>query len=154
MGNPTCWIFTRIPPGGGCQMHYKQVQWYERGWRIGACCGALVQIGGAFYIVVKRSIGVDTTCGGGENASSPCISQFIDSGIGHPAIAWPTSPPGGGPPGGGGDEFLGLPTSGFVNFMKDDALSDSLLAVITAGAADRIIGNPAQEIPFILFPSS
>ena len=154
LGNPNTWIFTRIPPGGGCQMHYKQVQWYERGWRIGACCGALVQFGGTFYIVVKRSIGADTTCGGGESATTPCIAQFVDSGVGHPAIAWPTTPPEDSSPGGGGEEFLGLPNSGFVNFMKDDALSTSLLSIIQAGTAKRIIGDPAQEIPFILFPSS
>lgn len=151
--NPDTWIFTRIPPGGGCQMHYKQVQWYERGWRIGACCGALVEFGGAYYIVVKRSVGADVTCGGGESASTPCIAQFVDAGIGHPAIAWPTTPPDNFPSG-GGDEFLGLPTSGFVNFIRDESLSDSLLEIIQGNAAIKTIGDPTQEIPFILFPSS
>jgi hypothetical protein len=154
VGNADTWFFSRIPPGGGCQMNYKQVQWYERGWRIGACCGALVESGGVWYIVVKRSIGADLSCGGGESPTNACISQYIDAGQGHPAIAWPTTPPEDSPPGGGGDEFLGLPSSGFVNFMKDDTLSASLLNVISSGNAARIIGDPGTEIPFILFPSS
>lgn len=147
-------IFTKITPGDGCQMYYKQVQWYERGWRIGACCGALVKLGSDYWIVVKRSIGIDISCGGGESENTPCIQQYLDSGEGHPAIAWPTLPPTDSPPGGGGDEFLGLPTSGFVNFTKDDALSITLLNAITNGQALMIKGNPATEIPFVLFPAS
>jgi hypothetical protein len=155
LGNPSTVIFSRLPPGGGCQMHYKQVQWYERGWRIGACCGALVENGGAYYIVVKRSIGTDLSCGGGESLSNGCISQFINSGEGHPALAWPTTVPiQGDPPGGGGDEFLGIPTSGFTSFVKDQALSTALLNKIQAGNVLRTVGKPATEIPFILFPSA
>ena len=155
LGNPSTVIFSRLPPGGGCQMHYKHVQWYERGWRIGACCGALVENEGAYYIVVKRSIGTDLSCGGGESLSNGCISQFINSGEGHPALAWPTTKPiPGDPPGGGGDEFLGIPTSGFISFVKDQALSTALLNKIQAGNVLRTVGNPATEIPFILFPSA
>lgn len=156
LGNPTRVIFSRLVPGGGCQMHYKQVQWYERGWRIGACCGALVEVGGAYYIVVKRSIGTDISCGGGESLNTACIRQFIDIGEGHPAIAWPTISPEIelGEPGGGGEEFLGLPTSGFVNFVKDEALSDEIINVIRSGNALRTIGRPSSEIPFILFPAA
>tara|TARA_R100001244_G_scaffold25113_4_gene25567 strand:+ start:25983 stop:30950 length:4968 start_codon:yes stop_codon:yes gene_type:complete len=157
--NPNRVIFSPIPPGSGCQMHYKQVEWYERGWRIGACCGALIEVGtDNWWVIVKRSIGIDTTCGGGESESTPCVRQFIDSGDGHPAIAWPTTTPPfvgavGNIPGGGGEEFLGLPTSGFVNFMKDQAMSDAFLGIINGGSASKIIGNPGSEIPFILFPS-
>jgi hypothetical protein len=143
-GNPNRIIFSRIPPGAGCQMHYKQVQWYERGWRINACCGALVSVGGIQYIVVKRSLGVDTSCGGGESITTPCIAQYIDT-DGHPAIAWPTVD---------GEEFLGLPTSGFVNFVKDDSLSTSILSAINSGQATRTKGNPGANIPFILFPAT
>lgn len=142
--NPNRIIFSRIAPGAGCQMHYKQVQWYERGWRIGACCGALIDIGGIQYIVVKRSIGVDISCGGGESITTPCIAQYIDT-DGHPAIAWPTID---------GEEFLGLPTSGFVSFVKDESLSSTILTAISNGQATRTKGNPAVNIPFILFPST
>jgi hypothetical protein len=153
-GNPSRVIFSRVPPGGGCQMYYKQVQWYERGWRIGACCGALLNLDGLWFIVVKRSVGTDMSCGGGESLANPCISQFVNVGDGHPAIAWPTTEPIDSPPGGGGEEFLGLPTSGFVNFVKDEGLSSALLNLIQSGNVVRNIGNPAQEIPFILFPAS
>lgn len=152
-GNPNRIIFSNIAPGSGCQMFHKQVQWYERGWRIGACCGALVELNGTYYIIVKRSIGIDTTCGGGESEKTACIKQFIDSGEGHPAIAWPTVMPVDSPPGGGGEEFLGLPTSGYVSFVKDKTLSDSLLDKISSGKAKVIKGNPTTEIPFILFPA-
>jgi hypothetical protein len=156
LGNPSRVIFSRLVPGGGCQMHYKQVQWYERGWRIGSCCGALVEVGGVHYIVAKRSIGTDTSCGGGESLGTSCIRQFIDIGEGHPAIAWPTIPPEliNDPPGGAGEEFLGLPTSGFVNFVKDETLSNEILTAIRNGNALRTIGSPSTEIPFILFPAA
>ena len=152
--NPSRVIFSRLPPGGGCQMYYKQVQWYERGWRIGACCGALLNLDGLWFIVVKRSVGTDLSCGGGESLNNPCISQFVNIGDGHPAIAWPTTKPIDSPPGGGGEEFLGLPTSGFVNFVKSEGLSDALLDLIKSGNVERTIGSPASEIPFILFPAS
>lgn len=153
-GNLNRIVFSKIAPGAGCQMHYKQVQWYERGWRIGACCGALVQHDGTYYIVVKRSMGIDISCGGGESDTTRCIQQYIDSGEGHPAIAWPTLPPEDSPPGGGGAEFLGLPTSGFVNFVKDDTLSAALLSLIQNGQTEVVKGDPAGQIPFILFPST
>lgn len=142
--NPNKIIFSKIPPGIGCRMHYKQVQWYERGWRIGACCGAWVENDGVQWLIIKRSIGVDTTCGGGESLNTPCISQYIDLGDGHPAIAWPTID---------GEEFLGIPNSGFVSFVKDDELSTALLSVISNNLAEEIMGNPSSEIPFILFPA-
>lgn len=153
-GNPSRVIFSRLPPGGGCQMHYKQIEWYERGWRIGACCGALVELDGLHFIVVKRSIGTDLSCGGGESLNNPCIAQYINIGDGHPAIAWPTTEPIGPPPGGGGDEFLGIPTSGFVNLVKSESLSNALLSKIQSGDVIRTIGKPASEIPFILFPAT
>lgn len=155
-GNPDTVILTKLTPGSSCQMHYKQVQWYERGWRIGACCGALVEEGGVDYLVVKRSIGTDISCGGGESETTICISQFVETGQGHPAIAWPAVPvsPDDGMPGGNGEEFLGIPTSGFVNFVKDEALSTALLNKIQSNDIIRKIGRPELNIPFILFPST
>ena len=64
--------------------------------------------------------------------------------------AWSTL----GLPGGSGEEFLGIPTSGFVNFVKDEALSTSLLNKIKANDIVRKIGRPELDIPFILFPST
>ncbi len=129
-------------------MHYKQVEWHERAWRIGACCGAKINIDGTTWIVVKRSIGVDTTCCGGESETTKCIQQFIESGEGHPAIAWPTID---------GEEFSGRPTTGFARFIKDTGLSDQIRMAIARGQSDELRGNLTIEdamttIPFILFP--
>jgi hypothetical protein len=96
------------------------------------------------------------SCGGGESETTMCISQFVAAGLGHPAIAWPAVPvsPADGLPGGDGEEFLGIPTSGFVNFVKDEALSTALLNKIQANDVVRKIGHPELNIPFILFPST
>ncbi len=144
------YIFTTQCPSNGCQMHYKQVEWYERGWRIGACCGALVELEGVKWIVVKRSIGTDISCGGGESEDTPCIKQFIEDGRGHPAIAWPTV---------NGEEFIGRPTSGFARFTVDSTLSSALLEAMSVGQATEYRGNltasnVGDKIPLILFPRS
>jgi hypothetical protein len=137
-------IFTPIPPTDGCQMFWKQVEWLERGHRIGAACSFYVVIDGMGFIVTKRSVGVDETCGGGESASNPCVFTFTGAGEGHPAIAWPSV---------NGEEFVGLPNSGFVTFIKDDDLSERILEKLNAGNVTNINGDPVNNIPFILFPS-
>jgi len=137
-------IFTPIPPTDGCQMFWKQVEWLERGHRIGAACSFYVVIDGMGFIVTKRSIGIDTTCGGGESADNPCVSNFVAAGEGHPAIAWPSLD---------GDEFIGQPTSGYVTFIKDTELSDRILMKLNAGEVTNINGDPVNNVPFILFPS-
>ena len=144
----TKYLLTPIGPGESCLMFYKQIEWYERGWRIGACCGAKITIDGTTWLVVKRSIGTDISCGGGESETTKCIKQFIDSGEGHPALAWPTID---------GEEFSGRPTSGFSRLVKDTGLSDQIRYAIATGSADEIRGNLLAEealttIPFILFP--
>ncbi len=144
------YIFTTQCPSNGCQMHYKQIEWYERGWRIGACCGALIEVEGVKWIVVKRSIGTDISCGGGESDETPCIKQFIEDGRGHPALAWPTV---------NGEEFIGRPTSGFARFTVDTQLSDAILEALGLGQATEYRGNltasnVGEKIPLILFPRS
>lgn len=136
-------IFT--PLNAGCLMPYKQVIWLERGHRIGAACSAVVELDGQKYIIVKRSIGDDITCGGGESLSNPCVSTYISLGLGHPAIAWPTI---------NGEEFVGIPTSGYQGFVFDQTLSDSVLEKIRAGNTENVHGDPINNIPFVLFPSS
>jgi hypothetical protein len=136
-------IFTTIPPTDGCQMYWKQVVWLERGHRTGAACSFFVTIEGMSFIIVKRSIGVDITCGGGESEDNPCIRTFLLSGDGHPAIAWPSMD---------GDEFIGRPTSGFVTFTKDQELSDKIIAALNAGNVTNINGEPGSQIQTIIFP--
>lgn len=137
-------IFTPIPPTDGCQMLWKQVDWLERGHRIGAACSFYVVIDGMGFIVVKRSVGTDTSCGGGESADNPCVYTFTSSNEGHPAIAWPSM---------GGEEFIGKPTSGFVTFIKDEDLSTRIIEKLAAGEVTNINGDPLNNIPFIIFPS-
>lgn len=129
----------------GCVMPFKQIQWLERGHRIGAACSCVVTIDSVEYIIVKRSIGTDTTCGGGESLSNPCIAQYLATGGGHPAIAWPTA---------NGQEFLGIPTSGAHGFVLDQTFSDKVIAEIKAGHMTNIHGDPAANIPFVLAPTS
>jgi hypothetical protein len=137
-------IFTTIPPTDGCQMFWKQVEWLERGHRIGAACSFYIVIDGMGFIVVKRSIGIDMACGGGESADNPCIANFVAAGEGHPAIAWPST---------NGEEFIGKPTSGYVTFIKDADLSQRILEKLGKGEITKIHGDPINSIPFILFPS-
>ena len=148
---PTAQDFTVFPVPDTCEMPVSQLIWYERGWRIGACCGAHVSIGSAQFIVVKRSIGIDTTCGGGESLTTECISGFINSGKGHPAIAFPTID---------GEEFFGKPITGTQQFTEDDGLSELILQKIQDGQAIEVKssnGNDkdkvVENIPFILFPA-
>jgi hypothetical protein len=143
------YIFTPLAPGDACLMHYKQVIWYNRGWRIGACCGAKVDIDGQKWLIVKRSFGTDVSCGGGESHSTRCITQFIDRGEGHPAIAWPSLD---------GEEFTGIPLSGFARLIRDTTFSDQLREKLAANQVDEFrgslnAGNAIDTIPFILFPS-
>lgn len=137
-------ILTPIPPTDGCQMFWKQVEWLERGHRIGAACSFYVVIDGMGFVVTKRSVGIDTTCGGGEDADNPCVANFVSAGEGHPAIAWPSM---------NGEEFIGKPTSGYVTFVKDEELSSRILDKLNKGEVTNINGDPVNNIPFILFPS-
>jgi hypothetical protein len=136
-------LFT--PINAGCLMPYKQVVWLERGHRIGAACSAVVELDGQKYIIAKRSIGDDNTCGGGESLSNPCISTYISVGLGHPAIAWPTI---------NGEEFVGIPTSGYQGFVFDQSLSDRIMEKIRAGETENVHGDPINNIPFVLMPTA
>lgn len=132
-------IFTKFREG--CQMSWQKIEWYERGWRIGACCGSYVEIDGQKWLVVKRSIGVDVECGGGENANEECIATFGPR-YGHPAIAWPSVD---------GDEFFGRPTSGSTTFIYDKDLSTRLLDKMNKDDVFESKGD-ITNIPIILFP--
>jgi hypothetical protein len=131
------------PMHAGCYMSYKQIEWLERGHRTGAACSCSVIVDGQKYIVSKRSIGTDMTCGGGESLSNPCVALWTSLDEGHPAIAWPTLD---------GDEFAGMPTSGSHGFVRNNDLSDAILEKIANGEIDNVNGDPAANIPFIIFP--
>ncbi len=59
-----------------CSMAASHLEFYERGWRIGECCGAYVNVHGTGFLVIYRSIGIDMACGGGESLTTPCIAKF------------------------------------------------------------------------------
>lgn len=133
------------PVRSGCVMPFKQIQWLERGHRIGAACSCVVTIDSQKYIIVKRSIGTDVSCGGGESAVNPCIASYLSIGAGHPAIAWPTI---------NGEEFVGIPTSGGHGFVLDQVFSEKVLAEIAAGHMTNIHGDPKGSIPFVILPTA
>lgn len=124
-----------------CQMSLGQLMFYEGGWSSKACCGALVDIGGAKWLIIKRSIGDDTSCGGGENAESDCIKKSIPFGF-HPAIAYQTID---------GKSFFGKPTSGTQTMFRDPDLEQMLLDKIAEDKVLEKVGDP-KGITAVLFP--
>jgi hypothetical protein len=128
-----------------CQMAVSHLAWYERGWVAGTCCGVVVNVMGQDYIVVKRSIGGDTSCGGGESDATPCIAK-----MGHPAFAWPTLD---------GRRFAPLPRSEMVTFTYDQQLNELVADKIAQGEYTDGKGNPAgvrhlsYQLSKVLFPA-
>jgi hypothetical protein len=137
-------VLSTIPPGGGCTYPATKVVWLLRGHRIGAACSCYVDIDGTGYIIVKRSLGVDMSCGGGESTLNPCVSQFLASIGDYPAIAWQSID---------GIEGIGVPNSGNVGFTENQALSDAIIAKIRSGDITHINGDPASSIQFVVFPT-
>lgn len=125
-----------------CDMNLEQIMWYEAGWRTGACCGVEVVAGGITWIVVKRSIGNDVTCGGGESLLTPCIKEAIEQIGTHPSIAFPTV---------NGEEFMGKPTT-VQRLYRDIDLEIEIMDKILKGEVIQSKGNVIENIEAILFP--
>jgi hypothetical protein len=92
---------------------------------------------------MKRSIGNDQRCGGGESMQTPCLQKFQD--CGHPAFAWPTL------------DKVHLVSSTIYNttFKFDQALNDLAAQKIADGDFENpkgTIRNLAQQFGLILFP--
>lgn len=137
---------TVIPQRISCTMSKAKLEWYLRGWEAGRCCGCVINVGGQDYMVMKRSIGLDESCGGGENVDAPCIAELV--GIGHPAIAWPTL-----------DGVNPVPiTDEIITFLYDQAINATAAELISTHNYKR--PNGAQATPrhlttnlnLILFP--
>jgi hypothetical protein len=128
-----------------CQMAVSHLAWYERGWQTGTCCGAVVNVMGQDYIIVKRSIGSDTSCGGGESEITPCIVK-----MGHPSFAWPTLD---------GRRFAPLPDAATVTFTYDRKLDELVGSKIAEGEYTDGKGNPAgvrhlsHQLSKVMFPA-
>lgn len=129
-----------------CDMNLDQVDFYECGWLAGGCCGVWLKAGGTMWIIVKRSIGDDASCGGGENPETDCIAKGLLGGF-HPAIAFPTSD---------GTSFLGKPTPGnYMRFIRDVDLEAQIVQQLRAGGPDiyKIVGDPLTNFEGIIFPT-
>lgn len=130
-----------------CDMNLDQVDFYECGWLAEGCCGVWLKAGGTQWIIIKRSIGDDASCGGGENENTECIAKGLLGGF-HPAIAFPT---------GDGSYFLGKPTPGnYIRFTRDVDLEAQIMAQLRAGGPDiyKIVGDPLTNFEGIIFPSA
>lgn len=138
-----------VPEKRNCVMSLSHLTWYERGWVNKTCCGVVINILGQDYIIFKRSIGLDTGCGGGESLLTPCVAEFAND-VGHPAFAWPTFD---------GVSFVQLPESDIV-FCYDENLSGSAYNKIMSGDYKSPVGSPnglrhlSYQLSVILFPMS
>jgi len=131
-----------------CQMSISHLGWYEKGWISGRCCGLVMNISGQDYIIIKRSIGIEDNCGGGESLDTPCISKFYNT-HGHPSFAWPTFD---------GRTFAPLPKAEFVTFQYDEYLNELISKKIVKSEYNNGVGNPngvrhlSYQLMTILFP--
>lgn len=140
-------IAKAITPNNSCTMSIEHLKWYEKSWNSGTCCGLVVNVIGQDYIVIKKSIGNDLECGGGETFDTPCIAKFKD--IGHPAFAWPTFDK---------KTFVPIPNTNEMLFQYDSKLNDIITSKISNGEFENGKGNPASvqflanQLSPILFP--
>jgi len=127
-----------------CDVDAQTVQWYEAGWRSGACCGVWLTAGGQQWIIVKRSLENDTTCGGGASPNEPCYIAAMDKTQTHPAYAFPTLD---------GNEFIGKPTS-VQTMVRDMDLETEIMSKLYDDQYQKIVGDPKSNLESILFPSN
>ena len=120
-----------------CPMSVGHLAWYERGWQEGTGCGFVVTVMGQDFIVLKRSVGSDLSCGGGESNVEPCVVKYPAT-----AFAWPTFD---------GRQFVGIPAADVVRFQPDDTLTALVLQKILSGDVRDALGR-VQDITTILFP--
>jgi hypothetical protein len=123
---------------GACSMPASQLAWYEKSWQEGKACGCVVKLNGQDYIVVKRSIDPDDSCGGRETLRSECMQRFTVDNV-PPAIAWPTFD---------GENFIAKPR-GQAYFVHDPDLNKVILDKISTGEATQLKGT----FNIILFPT-
>ena len=130
--------------GPGCFMPASQVAWYLRGLRIESCCSIIIEYMGGYWAIIKRSIGPDDACGGGESENTECIKSFLRT-RGHPSIAWPVIMP--------SREGIGTPTSGFIEFVEDKILEQDFFTIMRAASAGVIYSHgDVNEHEVIIFP--
>jgi hypothetical protein len=140
---------TILLPDGHCPMDISHLQWYGKGWYNDRCCGLVVNVAGQDFIVMKRSIGNETSCGGGESVDTQCIAAFMEE-FGHPAFAWPTLD---------GKKFTPIPDVSEIIYKYDEDLNDMAMRKISNGDfTNPKGGNSARyfssQFSVILFPAT
>ena len=136
-------------PDWHCPMSISHLQWYGKGWYNDRCCGLVVNVAGQDFIIMKRSIGNDTSCGGGENLDTQCVAAFMEE-YGHPAFAWPTLD---------GKKFAPVPDVSDIIYKYDENLNDIAMRKISNGDfTSPKGGNSARyfsnQFSVILFPAT
>jgi hypothetical protein len=127
-------------------MKASHLEFYERGWRVGNCCGAYLTVMGQKFIVVYRSIGTDMSCGGGEYSDTPAIAYFNSIFKKQIAIAWPTYD---------GDSFFGLPRndgSSEIELIYDQTISEAIVSAIRLNNVHLKKGHPETVITHVVLP--
>lgn len=133
-----------------CTMSGSHLNWYRMGWEQGKCCGMVVNISGQDYIIVKRGIGNDEACGGGETDTTPCIAECKKTLKEHPAFAWPTFD---------GVHFSPIPSSDHISFMYDEEMNLTVQEKMGLNEYKSAKGQPntyrhlAYQFSLILFPT-
>lgn len=128
---------TEVKSENACLFTSAHLKYYERAWQRGDTCGCVINISGQDYIVVRKSVTPDDSCGGGEDLETECMSRYSTNGV-PPAIAWPTFD---------GNSFIALP-KGEAMLMYDQELSDLVIARLNSGDVSQKRGT----IYKVLFP--
>lgn len=132
-----------------CTMTSSHLNWYRVGWEQGNCCGIIIKIAGQEFIVLKRGLGNDEACGGGESEITPCIAESLKDLKVHPSFAWPTL---------NGRDFAPIP-SGDIIFKYDEELNVTVHEKMGLDKYKEAKGNPdtyrhlAYQLGLILFPT-
>jgi hypothetical protein len=124
-----------------------KVKWLSESWNAGLCCGMVVNIGGQDYIIVKRSVGDNKSCGGGATEDA-FVKQTVDQLGDVPAIAWPTLD---------GNKFA--PVVGKkLRFVYDPQMCEEVADLIDRKYYLKAKGNPSgprhlsYQLSLVLFP--
>jgi hypothetical protein len=142
---PQRMLQVNIREGVSCVMDAAKLAWYERAWRAGNCCGVVVNIAGQDFIIIKKSIGDDPSCGGGESKSTPCLAELQE--LGHPAFAWPTFD---------GENFAPVTMNSIV-FHYDENLNEHVQQLVAEQRYDGLRGKSGarhveHQFELTLFP--
>jgi hypothetical protein len=131
----------------GFKMPASKLAWYSESWNSGICCGMVANIGGQDYIIIKRSIGDNKSCGGG--ATEDKFIKDVTHELGDvPAIAWPTLD---------GENFAPV-ASNQIEFVYDKELCDEVADILDRKYYLKAKGNPngarhlTYQLSIVLFP--